>query len=260
MADGQKEAELDELTAECERSVKEDPARLSWASTAGVITACTTSGFFCGWEEINDTESLSQRYAFVSRLFSPERSRCLRRSPGCFAFLATGSLPSMCATVAAGHGPAHVGISDAASPIESLLPRGPECRRRADLNTDFNIVIHDDACHMARLFRSARRKLRRDDPLQKRLLDIVWILDRFHAKSHKGEWCKQNVMPDLPFLAPLIKGHNTETCEQTNSWLAGFQHIVRHMPKFTFRFFMASNMALHNELLSRGASAFLQRS
>ena len=91
----------------------------------------------------------------------------------------------------------------------------------------------------------------------KRLLGIVWILDRWHAKNHVGEWCKSNVDPSLPFLKPFIRGHNTEICESTNAWLAGFKHAVRHMQQFSFKFHLATNMDCHNEILSVGAGSHL---
>jgi hypothetical protein len=188
-------ADLTEMAAECERCVKEDNKKCSGGTTGGVLTACTTSGYFCGWEEIHDTESLSQRYSFVARLFL--------------------------------------------------------------LCSSFTIVVHDDACHMARLFGSARRALSSSNAFFKRLLGIVWILDRWHAKNHVGEWCKKNVDPSLPFLQPFIRGHNTEICESTNAWLAGFKHAVRHMNQFSFKFHLATNMDCHNEILSAGAGAHL---
>ena len=194
-ADGGADADLQELAVECERCVKEDPKKCIGSITGGVLTACTTSGYFCGWEEIHDTESLSQRYSFVARLFA--------------------------------------------------------------LNLAFMIVVHDDACHMARLFGSARRALVPTNEFFKRLLAIVWILDKWHAKNHVGTWCKKNVCPTLPFLAPFLHGHNTEVCESTNAWLAGFNHAVRHMHQYTFKFHLATNMDCYNEILSVGAGGHL---
>jgi hypothetical protein len=189
------DADLKEMAVECERCVKEDHKKFSGSTTGGVLSACTTSGYFCGWEEIHDTEALSQRYSFVARL---------------------------------------------------LL-----------LCSSFCIVVHDDACHMARLFGSARRALSGPNAFYKRLLGIVWILDRWHAKNHVGEWCKNNVNPSLPFLKPFIRGHNTEVCESTNAWLAGFKHAVRHMHQYSFKFHLAFNMDCHNEILRSGAGSHL---
>ena len=195
LSEGAAAADLRELAVECERCVKEDPAKCVGSTTGGVLTACTTSGYFCGWEEIHDTEALSQRYSFVARLFL--------------------------------------------------------------LNVAFRIVAHDDACHMARLFASARRALVGPNEFFKRLLAIVWILDQWHAKNHVGAWCQANVSPALPFLAPFLRGHNTEVCESTNAWLAGFKHAVRHMHQYTFKFHLATNMDCHNEILRLGGGAHL---
>ena len=72
-----------------------------------------------------------------------------------------------------------------------------------------------------------------------------------------GDWCKHNVHPSLPFLKPFLVGHNTEVCESTNAWLAGFKHADRHMQKFSFKFHLANNMDCQNEILSASAGSNL---
>ena len=116
----------------------------------------------------------------------------------------------------------------------------------------FKLACHDDACHMRRVIHSCRRAIDPQDPLGELLLALEWVLDRFHACNHTGQYCRENVWPILPHLAAKLVGVNTSVCEKLNSWIAAFKHAVRHMNKDTFRFFFCCNFDMHNRLVAAG--------
>eukprot|EP00746_Dinoflagellata_sp_MGD_P128401 gnl/MRDRNA2_/MRDRNA2_62779_c0_seq1.p1 gnl/MRDRNA2_/MRDRNA2_62779_c0~~gnl/MRDRNA2_/MRDRNA2_62779_c0_seq1.p1 ORF type:complete len:101 (-),score=19.61 gnl/MRDRNA2_/MRDRNA2_62779_c0_seq1:20-322(-) len=62
---GLTDAERAELESECDGTMKESRTKLTLAATAGCLVACSSSGIVVGFEEMVDTESYRQRFAFV---------------------------------------------------------------------------------------------------------------------------------------------------------------------------------------------------
>ena len=84
--------------------------------------------------------------------------------------------------------------------------------------------------------------------------------DGFSAQSFSGKGFASRCMNGkmrAPVFLQICLMHNTEVCESTNAWLAGFKHAVRHMHQFSFKFHLATNMDLHNEILSAGAGSHM---
>ena len=76
-------------------------------------------------------------------------------------------------------------------------------------------------------------------------------------EESRGDLVQKERVPNVTISSTFLHGHNTEVCESTNAWLAGFKHAVRHMHQYTFKFHLATNMDCYNEILSVGAGGHL---
>ena len=64
---------------------------------------------------------------------------------------------------------------------------------------EINLVIHDDACHVARYsmsHKSGPSASAEVVALRERMAALAWSLDRFHAKGHKDPWCRAHCHPE----------------------------------------------------------------
>ena len=51
-----------------------------------------------------------------------------------------------------------------------------------------------------------------------------------------------------PKLIKDLDGCNTMICEQRNSWISGYKHMVKHMNKFRFNFFFYLIFSYFNDI------------
>ena len=76
------------------------------------------------------------------------------------------------------------------------------------------------------------------------LSDTTFVIDRLHVQGHV-EQCQTIYHPKL---LPALDGCNTMICEQRNSWISGYKHMVKHMNKFRFFYFFYIIFSYYNEM------------
>jgi hypothetical protein len=93
---------------------------------------------------------------------------------------------------------------------ESCSQRYLFVARLKELFPDLNVLMHDDACHLRRFADGRAHR----SPFAKLLAypQMHYILDRFHARSHVDQWCKDNVHPKIPLNDELVKNRNSSRC------------------------------------------------
>lgn len=93
-----------------------------------------------------------------------------------------------------------------------------------------------------------------------------FLVDAWHYVNHRVAdqlcryWCNpapaDGSQPDLVISKEengrtlTVRAYNTETAEQLNAWLSGFEVPMRQMTNYNFDFFMHSLMFLYGELCS----------
>ena len=102
-------------------------------------------------------------------------------------------------------------------------------------------VVHDDACHL-------RKFMDKWMDSQPRLTypQTKFVLDKFHAPSHRDPWCKQHCSPKVPENARLLAGVNSSSCEFLFSWFSKFRSSFRTMNRQTAHFFVHEILLMRN--------------
>lgn len=120
-----------------------------------------------------------------------------------------------------------------------------------------SICAYDNACNLLRHIVS-------QDPDTHWLITTRFIVDVWHYIGHRVTdrlcrlWCNpaplDGTQPDLiiPFIdnngtVRMSRAFNTETAEQFNSWLNGFEAALRQMTDSNFDLFMHSLMLMYKE-------------
>eukprot|EP00732_Lithocolla_globosa_P000708 Lithocolla_globosa_v1_NODE_262_length_4766_cov_108.495648.p2 type:complete len:171 gc:universal NODE_262_length_4766_cov_108.495648:595-83(-) len=104
-------------------------------------------------------------------------------------------------------------------------------------------LAYDDGCH---LYRFQKRRANRSEFLCKLISQIIIVVDRMHFKNHVDSWCKQHMNPNK---FEQLKGLNTQSSEQTFSWLKGFKASVCYMNESHFLIFLLRMCHLRNKRL-----------
>ena len=118
---------------------------------------------------------------------------------------------------------------------ESLSQRYRFLARLALRLPSLNIVVHDDACHLRLMAESQEKRT----ATATRLAEAYnYIVDEYHSTGHVGQWCSENVMPELEKNAALLRGFPTNICETMNSELSPLGHTVHHMGRWTCQLFV----------------------
>ena len=73
---------------------------------------------------------------------------------------------------------------------------------------------------------------------------LIIVIDRYHGKTHKDPRCKKQF--NMNCHAEL-KGVDSQICEQTFRWLAGYKHTTKHMNKSRYNIFLIRVACMHNE-------------
>ena len=61
------------------------------------------------------------------------------------------------------------------------------------------------------------------------------VIDKLHFFGHTGKFCKTHCNPNDVIELENI---NTEACEQCNSWLCNYKHILNYMNLDRYSFFL----------------------
>ena len=104
------------------------------------------------------------------------------------------------------------------------------------------IVCHDDACHL-KLFALQHR---RSTAVAERLAAMDYIVDRFHAPGHCGEYCAQHCLPTIEDNKRLLGTFPTEIAEIVNSEMTPLGHTIHHMGKFFAQLVVSECTDVHN--------------
>ena len=89
-------------------------------------------------------------------------------------------------------------------------------------------LVHDVACHLLFMCREHENS----SPIGKRLGQFNFIIDRFHAPGHVGEFCRQHCLADLPPNKAILSTFPTDIAESVNSQFSPLGHVVHHMNKW----------------------------
>ena len=118
-------------------------------------------------------------------------------------------------------------------------------------------VTYDDACNLL-------RHIVIQDPQSPWLTSTRFIVDAWHYIGHRATdvlcrtWCNpapaNGTQPDLVIAQEddsgevhLTRAFNTETSEQLNAWLNGFEAQMRQMTDYNFDFFMHSILLIYKD-------------
>ena len=114
---------------------------------------------------------------------------------------------------------------------------------------DLAVLVHDDACHLRRF----ADKRAHQSSFAKKLAfpEMMYAIDKFHARGHVDEWCLNNCHPRCEAVKEAIEGVNTSICEITFTWAARFKHSFRKMGKYTASFFMNEMVQMRNDRMLR---------
>ncbi|KAI8853693.1 hypothetical protein BC829DRAFT_413608 [Chytridium lagenaria] len=88
----------------------------------------------------------------------------------------------------------------------------------------------------------------------RRVIDeVVWLVDKFHFKSHNDERCKELFNPELAEIAfPELGRWNTQAAEQANAWLQRVANVLRTTDSLLHDFYMYSFVDSYNEFTRLG--------
>lgn len=84
-----------------------------------------------------------------------------------------------------------------------------------------------------------------------KLEKIKYVVDKLHIKGHVGTECHATVHPNL---FPELVNINTVICEQVNFFLGGFKHMLKHMNRARYHFFLFIIFNMWNEVKIEGRS------
>ena len=104
------------------------------------------------------------------------------------------------------------------------------------------IVCHDDACHL-KLFALQHR---RSTAIAERMATMDFIVDRFHAPGHCGEYCAQHCLPTIEENKGLLGTFPTDIAEIVNSEMTPLGHTIHHMGKFFAQLVVSECTDVHN--------------
>ena len=93
------------------------------------------------------------------------------------------------------------------------------------------------ACICSRKYASNRAK---DSDAAHRLAypQVVYITDGLHDRNHVDPWCLANCSCKVESNATLIRGDNSQVCEQLFAKIGRHKHVVRHMGRLTNAFLL----------------------
>ncbi|KAJ6484160.1 hypothetical protein C8R45DRAFT_1214970 [Mycena sanguinolenta] len=128
-------------------------------------------------------------------------------------------------------------------------------------NSRPSFIAYDDACDLLRHIITQNR----NDPW---ISSTKFIVDAWHYIGHRATdmlcrvWCnpapKNGSQPDLVLVEQDANGvqhqtraFNTETAEQLNSWLNGFESQLRHMSDVNYDFFVHVLMMIYAERVEK---------
>lgn len=99
-----------------------------------------------------------------------------------------------------------------------------------------NIITYDDGCHLKKMIDQSEKVVFRSKRIEK-LCQKTIVIDRFHYKGHKkkDDYCKKICNPDN---YSDLNDINTSVVEQINYWFSGYKHLVKHMNRERFKFFV----------------------
>ncbi|KAK6996147.1 hypothetical protein R3P38DRAFT_2655422 [Favolaschia claudopus] len=124
-----------------------------------------------------------------------------------------------------------------------------------------SFVAYDDACNLL-------RHIITQNPNDPWILTTKFIVDAWHYINHRATdilcrlWCnpapKNGSQPDLVLVEEDSNGiqhetraFNTETAEQLNSWLSGFESQLRHMSDVNYDFYVHVLLMIYAERVDK---------
>ena len=136
------------------------------------------------------------------------------------------------------------------------------CLTLTCLDSRLKYIIYDNACGLLRFLRNARRALAQRTPETKHLVEqVVLAIDRFHEDGHTA--CLDPQHPGyLPNIRagshPALDGCNTQTCEESNAWIARYNGIASRMSYVNQCVFLYILFFYRNRHLARTADRRIQ--
>ena len=125
---------------------------------------------------------------------------------------------------------------------ESLSQRYCFISRLADRWDGLRIICHDDACHL-KLFSLQHRS---SSETAERLASMDYIVDRFHASGHTGQFCSQHCLPTSADNETLLGNFPTGIAEIVNSQFSPLGHTIHHMSRFFAQLVVTECADVHN--------------
>jgi hypothetical protein len=107
------------------------------------------------------------------------------------------------------------------------------------LDTTPKYIVYDNACHLEPFLKD-HHKLGQARLLK--LNDTKFIIDRLHIHNHVRQICKNFKCENYEDL----KNINSVVCEETNFWLSGYKHIMKHMNSERFVFYLYIILECYN--------------
>ena len=115
---------------------------------------------------------------------------------------------------------------------------------------ELKTLVHDDSCHLFFMCREHQQA----SAIARRLGQFNFVIDRFHATGHVGEFCRQHFLPDLPENQSILSTFPTDIAESVNSQFSPLAHVVHHMNKWFCQLFLQAGCAGQNEFSRKQVS------
>eukprot|EP00732_Lithocolla_globosa_P005613 Lithocolla_globosa_v1_NODE_5903_length_1167_cov_69.378597.p1 type:complete len:180 gc:universal NODE_5903_length_1167_cov_69.378597:690-151(-) len=106
-------------------------------------------------------------------------------------------------------------------------------------------LLYDDGCH---LFHFRERRKHRVEILCQMFNAVKIAIDRLHFKNHIDAWCKKYMNPNKH---KDLDGVNTQSSEQTFSWIKQFKGSVSYMNESHFLLFILRMCHLRNKRMMK---------
>jgi IS1 family transposase len=81
------------------------------------------------------------------------------------------------------------------------------------------VIVYDDCCHVIKHIIDYYPNFFRSTPASSFLYNCSFSIDAYHYRNHTDKWCKEYLNPNNN---EIVKQFNTQSAEQSNSWIKRF--------------------------------------
>ena len=99
--------------------------------------------------------------------------------------------------------------------------------RVKELYPQIVVCVHDDACHLRRFVQNQKFTTMIGQAVT--YPNMTYVVDKYHHRFHKDEWCRHNTNPYLPEHISIMAGVNTSACELLNARMRHWKNTFKYL-------------------------------